>query len=304
MNFRPALRSFAGVLAAGVLGGCAERNLHDDLVAVPVEQVVAHPAVHTEDRRPRVGIAFGGGGVRGFAHLGVLRALDEAGIHADIVTGSSVGAIVAALYASGMSVRQIEALVMSATEFELLDPVFSREGILNGRVMAERIRAETGHRRIEDLPLPLGIAVTDLGGERSLLAVKGDLGGAVVASAGVPGVVVPVQAGGATYVDGGVLTVVPIRFARAMGADVVIGIDIFCGHRPALKQHALDTMIRTLRLQSCLLSSPEIAEADVLIRPQFEPANATSFSQREAAVRAGYDAARAMLPMLRKTLEK
>ncbi len=291
----------AGALA-GLLGACATHNRYDGLTAVALDQVEAAPRDDAADAPPRLGIAFGGGGVRGFMHLGVLRALDEAGIRADVVAGSSVGAIAAALYASGMDYAEIERRVLAVSELDLLDIVISRQGALNGRVLAEWIRDETGYRQIEDLPLPLGIAVTDLGKGQALLVVAGDLGEAVQTSASVPGVVVPVQSRGATYVDGGVLTVVPVRFARALGADLVIGIDIYCGHDAALKQHAVDTVLKTFRLQSCRLSEHESAEADFLIRPAFEPASATSFAQSDEAVMAGYQAARAVLPALKARL--
>lgn len=111
-----------------------------------------------------------------------------------------------------------------------------------------------------------------------------------------------VSSNGRTLVDGGVLSIVPVRFARALGADVVVAVDIFCGQIPPLKQNALDTVLNTLRLQSCLLGKDEIASADILIRPGFEPDDPASFSQRERAVEAGYAAAKAALPAIRERL--
>lgn len=96
----------------------------------------------------------------------------------------------------------------------------------------------------------------------------------------------------------------PVRFARALGADVVIAIDIFCGSRPDLKGHALDTILSTFRLQSCLLSEAEIAEADILIRPDYEPASPISFAGREQAIEAGYRAAQRAMPALRTKLQQ
>lgn len=286
-------------LAAMVLGhtaGCVRANRYDSLKALPLEEVkplVAHRGT------PRVGIAFGGGGVRGFVHLGVLRALEEAGIRAHVVAGTSVGALVATLYASGLSAGEIESLAKSASRYELLDLVVSREGVINGQAYASWIRAVTGNRTLRELPVPLGITVTDLGAGKALLVVDGDPGEAVQASASVPGVVIPVQSNESTYVDGGVLTIVPVRFVRAMGADVVIAVDIYCGKHPALRGNALDTVLKTFRLQSCLLSEAETAEADILVRPAFEPDNPVSFSQRDAAIMAGYRAAAEAIPEIK-----
>lgn len=305
--FAPAWTAARTVLAwglIGVLAGCATPNRYDSLRAVPLDQVETAIATRAADHPPRLGIAFGGGGVRGFMHLGVLRALDEAGIRAEVVTGSSVGAIAAALYASGMDYAEIERRVLAVSELDLIDIVISRQGGLNGRALAQWIRDETGYSQIRDLPVPLGVAVTDLGKGQALLVVGGDLGEAVQASASVPGVVVPVQSQDTTYVDGGVLTIVPVRFARALGAELVVGIDIYCGNDVALKQNALDTVLKTFRLQGCRLSQGESAEADFLIRPAFEPASDTRFAQSDEAIMAGYRAAQAMLPELRARLAK
>ena len=161
------------------------------------------------------------------------------------------------------------------------------------------MRTATGNRSLRELPVPLGITVTDLDAGKALLVVDGDPGEAVQASAAVPGVVIPVQSNERTLVDGGVLTIVPVRFVRAMGADLVIAIDIYCGKPPALRGNALDTVLKTFRLQSCLLSEAEIAEADILVRPAFEPDNPVSFSKREEAILAGYRAASAVIPTLK-----
>ncbi|MFZ4537961.1 patatin-like phospholipase family protein [Propionivibrio sp.] len=289
-------------LAAMVLGqtaGCARTNRYDGLKALPLEEIIPVVERQGNHQAPHIGIAFGGGGVRGFVHLGILRAFEEAGIRAQVVAGTSVGALAATLYASGLSAGEIESLAKSASRYELLDLVVSREGVINGQAYAAWIRAVTGNRTMRELPVPLGIAVSDLGAGKALLVIDGDPGEAVQASATVPGMVIPVQSNGRTYVDGGVLTIVPVRFTRAMGADVVIAIDIYCGKHPAPRGNALDTLLKTFRLQSCLLSDAEIAEADILIRPAFEPDNPVSFAQRDEAIMAGYVAAVAAIPALK-----
>jgi len=304
------LRRFLQSAAAIALGavvlsqtaGCARANRYDNLKALSLEKVKPVVVRQEADQAPRLGIAFGGGGVRGFVHLGVLRALEEAGIRADVVAGTSVGALAATLYASGMSVGEIESLAKSTSRYELLDLVFSREGAINGRAYAAWIRSVTSNRTMRELPVPLGITVTDLGAGTALLIVDGDPGEAVQASATVPGTVIPVHSNGRTYVDGGVLTIVPVRFVRAMGADVIIAVDIYCGKHPAPRGNAVDTVLKTLRLQSCQLSNAEIAEADILIRPGFEPDSPVSLAQRDEAIAAGYQATKAVIPEIRARL--
>lgn len=285
-----------------MLAGCARPNHYDALTIVPLEAVRPRVARPAAEPGPTLGVAFGGGGVRGFVHLGVLKALDEAGITINVATGTSVGALAATLKASGLRYEEIAQLAQKTGRFELLDLVFSREGAINGQAYAAWIRAATGGKPLRDFPIPIGITVTDIEAGISLLVIDGDPGEAVQASATVPGTVIPVKSNGRTLVDGGVLSVVPVRFARAMGADVVVAVDIFCGRIPQLKGNALDTVFNTLRLQSCLLSQAEIASADVLIRPEFEPEDPVSFSQRDRAIAAGYEATRKAIPEIRARL--
>jgi NTE family protein len=291
-------------LLAGQLAGCARPNLYDGLTALPLAEVRPRVARPSGDTGPRLGVAFGGGGVRGFVHLGVLRALDEGGIPVHVVTGTSVGALAATLHASGLSYGEIAKLAYSTGRFELLDLVFSREGAINGQAYAAWIRKATGGKTMGEFPIPLGVTVTDIEAGMPLLVVGGDPGEAVQASATVPGTVIPVRSNGRTLVDGGVLSIVPVRFTRAMGADVVVAVDIFCGHIPPLKGNAVDTVLNTLRLQSCLLSRDEIASADILIRPDFEPDDPVSFTQRDRAIEAGYTATKEALPAIRTRLER
>jgi NTE family protein len=290
----------AACLALPLLIGCARSNRYDSLKAVSLEQLRMTPPSRESSQKPRIGFAFGGGGVRGFVHLGVLRVLDEAGIRAEIVTGSSIGAAAAALYASGLTATAIEEKIRALGNHELADPVPSQRGFLNGQAFARWINANIDHRPMNALPLPLGIAVTDLDKGRALVVVDGDVGQAEQASASEPGTVIPVESGGTTYIDGGVLTLVPVRAAWALGADIVIGVDIYCGTETLPKGHALDTMLRTFRLQSCTLSASEMTESDVLIRPRFKPDNPISFAQRDTAIQAGYEAAIAAFPAIRR----
>ena len=299
--WKPLVRAGIAAMLALASASCATPNRYDGLNAVTLDRVTARVAQGSAGAR-RLGIAFGGGGVRGFAHLGVMRALEEAGIRADVVTGSSVGAAAAALYASGLAAGEIEARARSVSERDLADLVISRQGLFSGQRLAAWIREATGQRGMRDLPLPLGIAVTDLERGVPLAIVGGDVGEAVQASASVPGTVIPVESGGALLIDGGVLTLVPVRLARAMGADLVVGVDIYCGNEASPKGHAVDTLLKSIRLQSCRISEPEMREADVLIRALFEPSSATSFSERERAIEAGYRAAAAIVPALRQRL--
>ncbi|MDO8777092.1 MAG: patatin-like phospholipase family protein [Burkholderiaceae bacterium] len=182
----------------------------------------------TPPARPRIGLALGSGSARGLAHIGVLRALKEAGITVDLVAGTSMGAVIGAVFASG----KIDGLSARLRNLDwpgivaLLDPVFPRSGLIDGQRVAEFVRAHVPSARIEDLLLPFAAVATDITNGEQVVATRGDLTEAVRASIAVPGIVTPVRSNGRILVDGGLVNPVPVSVARAMGADLVIAVDL------------------------------------------------------------------------------
>lgn len=182
----------------------------------------------TPPRRPRIGLALGSGSARGLAHIGVLRALKEARIEVDVVAGTSMGAVIGAVFASG----KIDGLSARLCNLDwpgivaLLDPVFPRSGLIDGQKIAEFVRAHVPSARIEDLLLPFAAVATDITNGEQVVATTGDLTEAVRASIAVPGIVTPVRSNGRILVDGGLVNPVPVSVARAMGADLVIAVDL------------------------------------------------------------------------------
>jgi NTE family protein len=287
------------------LDGHAEDHHANGLQALSLAQLQAWAhATPSSHHKPRIGIAFGGGGVRGFVHLGVIRALEEAGIRADVVTGSSAGAVAATLYASGKPFSEIERSVHTVSEWDLADLAFSRRGVLKGQALADWLNKTVGFDDLDAMPTPVGVAVTDLTNRQAVLVVKGNPGKAVQASSSVPAAFVPVHSNGNVYIDGGILALVPVRFVRALGADVVIAVDIYCGKQPAPVAGMFYTTLHTFRLQTCALSAAEATEADILIRPEFEPESFRNFKSRQHAIDMGYKAAQAMLPELKARLAR
>src|ERR1700759_4033245 len=177
-------------------------------------------------RPPRIALALGGGAARGFAHIGVSEVLEENGVHPDIVTGTSAGSLVAALYASGKTGKEMEAIAINMDESALTDWSFPGRGLIRGEALAHYVREETGGRPLEQMKIPLGIVATYLDSGKPILFRRGDVGPAVRASSAVPAVFQPVRIGTHEYVDGGLASPVPVRAARDMGADVIIAVDI------------------------------------------------------------------------------
>ncbi|MCW5774700.1 MAG: patatin-like phospholipase family protein [Rhodospirillaceae bacterium] len=177
---------------------------------------------------PRIGLALGSGSARGLAHIGVLRALDEAGIRVDCVAGTSIGALVGAVYASG-KIDQLES-AMRAMNWRavaaMIDVVFPRSGLIDGRRIGDFVRRHVHPRPIENLPLPFRAVATDLATGEEIVLDTGDVVDAVRASISVPGILTPVRRGGRILADGALTNPVPVSVARAMGAELVIAVDI------------------------------------------------------------------------------
>jgi NTE family protein len=284
-----------------VIAGCWSTR-----AAVPVEvtpRLLAEvqrpaPIVANNAHRPTVALVLGGGGLRGFAHIGVLRALEEAGIKPDIVVGTSAGAVVGAAYASGMAPTQIESVARGIKLSSLMDLTLSSGGIMRGNNLAEWIDTVTGGVPIEKFPLRFAAVATDLQSEKAVLLDRGSPGRAIQASAAVPGINVPVPYKNGHLIDGGITSLVPVRFARAMGADIVIAVDIYC-RSPGEEGLSAPTVIqRVMHAQSCLVAAPEMAEADVLIAPAINAPHVSGKDEHERAIQAGYEAARAALPRI------
>ena len=255
---------------------------------------------------PRLAVALGGGAARGFAHVGALEVLDEAGIHPDMVVGTSAGSVVAALYASGIRGRHLEDAAQSLDQNAITDwmlPFFNR-GLLRGSALERFINQKVGQRPIQSMPLPLGIVATDLQTGDGILFRSGNTGQAVRASSSVPGVFEPVRIGSRDYVDGGLVAPVPVNYARQMGADIVVAIDISSSPRSAATHGQLDILLQTFTIMGQNLARFELKEADVVIRPQVGNFGAADFQARHDAILEGEKAAQAALPLIREAIRR
>lgn len=289
----------AAILFAATALGCASTGALAPLDLAPrllADVRPPAPAAVADVPRQTVALVLGGGGLRGFAHVGVLRALEEAGIKPDIVVGTSAGAVVGAAYASGLTAAQIESAGRSVDLSSLIDWTLSSGGIMRGAHLASWVDAVTGGRPIEKFPLRFAAVATDLQKGQAVLLDRGSPGAAIQASAAVPGITVPVPYGNGHLIDGGVASLVPVRFARAMGADFVIAVDIYCHDAGADGLDTLAVVRRVMHLQSCLVAASETAEADVLVTPGISAPRMSARDEQDRVVQAGYEAARAVLP--------
>jgi NTE family protein len=257
------------------------------------------PVPPPPSRPPRIGLALGGGAARGFAHIGVIQVLDEAGIRPDLAVGTSAGSLVAALWASGLDGVELGRMAASMEESAIADWGFPGRGLLRGDALARYVRERTGGRPIEQLPRPLGIVAADLDSGQAVLFQRGDTGLAVRASSAVPAVFLPVSIGGREYVDGGLVAPVPVAHARQMGAELVIAVDIGEAPEGQPTGDPFRLLLQTFSIMGRSISRHELRDADVVIRPALRGVAGTDFSARNRAITAGRTAALGALPALR-----
>lgn len=255
-------------------------------------------------RVPKFGLALGGGAARGFAHVGVIQVLEEAGLKPDFVVGTSAGSLVAAFYASGKNGAQLQQLSETMDEATITDwtiPLIGR-GMMRGDALARYVNSKTGNQKIEDLPMSLGVVATDLQTGQGVLFQRGDLGTAVRASSSVPSVFEPVKIGTREFVDGGLVSPVPVRFARQMGAEFVLAVDISSTPETAKTGDMFQILMQTFTIMGKSINNFELREADVVVRPSLGAIGAAEFSARRKSIDAGRAAMIAALPKVRAAL--
>ncbi len=297
------MKYFFSILATCALLGCAsapkELPVPETPVIAPTIPVAVVPKIP-----PRIGLALGGGAARGFAHVGVIQVLEEAGIRPSMVTGTSAGSLVAAFYASGKTGKQLQIVAETMEEATFADwtlPLFNR-GMLRGDALARYVNGQTGSRLIEDMALPLGIVATDLNSGQSMLFQRGDIGTAVRASSAVPAVFQPVRISGREYVDGGLVSPVPVRAARQMGAELVIAVDISSAPEGNLSGGTLDILLQTFSIMGKSINYFELKEADVVVKPALSGVASSDFGSRKKSIEAGRKAMLQLLPQLRAAI--
>jgi NTE family protein len=286
-----------GICAALLLAACASGPQQGD-TAPPPPQPLAK-------RLPRIGLALGGGAARGFAHVGVIQVLEEAGVRPDLVVGTSAGSLVAALYASGRNGQQLQQVAETMEEAAFTDwtlPIFSR-GMLRGEALARYVNAQVGGKSIEQMPLPLGIVATDLNSGMGILFQRGDTGMAVRASSAVPAVFLPVKIGNQEYVDGGLVSPTPVRYVRQMGAELVIAVDISSAPEGNAAGDSIQILLQTFAIMGKSINGYELRDADVVVRPALAGVGGADFAARRRAIDAGREAMQRLLPQLKAAIQ-
>ena len=272
-------------------------------VTNPPQQLPLEVVVNKQ--RPVIAIVLGSGAARGFAHVGVLNVLDKHGIEADIVVGSSAGSVVAAFYAAGIRNQALLDAAQQLDMTQLTDWIFPNRGVVRGEQLQRYVNQLVRNSPIEALPTKFVAVATDLeNGELAAFNV-GDTGMAVRASSSIPGIVQPTNIAGRDYIDGGLVSQVPVRIARQMGADIVIAVDV---SRTPLSADQLTTTMAVMRQAMLIamqrISEEEIDEADIIIRPEMGNIGANEFDQRSDMVASGEAAALEKITQIKQLISQ
>ena len=282
-------------LGLPVVAGCAAFDYRD------ADMPVAMTRVPELDPPPRIALVLGSGGPRGYAHIGVLRVLEEAGIVPDLVVGSSVGALIGVFWASGLSAAEIDRRSFEGGPLTVFDPsLFADRGWIRGQRLQDYVNDGLASRRLESLPRRAIVVATRRSDKQPGYFASGNAGVAVRASAAMPGIISPVGIGGVEYEDGDESLPVPVTPARQSGAQFVIAVDVSArpGSTPSDASQAMK--VRDTRRRARI--APELAQADFVFHPDLEYRAGPFRSYFVSSRQRGEAYARERLPVLRQAL--
>jgi NTE family protein len=286
------------VLALAALAAC--RTAGPPVLPAPP---AASPAVP----EPKVALVLGGGAARGFAHIGVIRVLEQERIPVDLMVGTSVGSLIGAIYAAERNSFELEWTAFQLKQEDIFDfgivNAVLGMGLARGELLEAFVKAKVKQERIEDLKIPFAAVATDLNWGERIVLDQGSIAKAVHASSAIPGVFDPVSHGGKLLVDGGVVDNIPIDVARAKGADLVVAVDISEDVGNVKIKNMLDVLLQSTNIMFAVNVAHRKSGADVLVQPKVGAVGMLDFGQKKACMDAGIEAARAAVPRIRAAIE-
>ncbi len=267
----------------------------------PTKEAVVQPV---QQKPVKVAVVLGAGASRGFAHIGVLKVLEENNIPINLVVGTSAGSFVGSLYAYGFNAFQLQQMAISMQKSDIVDLCIPDNGFIKGELLEEYINKMIKNTPIEKLRTPFYAVATNIQNGQEIIFGSGNTGTAVRASCTIPGVFRPVRIGTHMYVDGGVVSPVAVDAARKMGADVVIAVDISSDIGNSLPDGTMDTILQSINIMYAKISYAQLSKADVVIRPKVGLIGPSDFDKRHEAILEGEKAALESLPRIREIIAK
>lgn len=252
-------------------------------------------------QRPKLALVLGAGSARGFAHIGVCKALDAAGIRPDLIVGASAGSVIGVFYAAGYTGAQMENVAMKVRDADVIDTASStKRGLIAGEALQKLINNFVKDKPIEALKTPFIAMATNLKTGDSVQLKSGDAGQAVRASSSMPGVFLPMSINGMELVDGAITSPLPVSVARQMSADmVVVAVDVGASPQNAHASGIYEIVMQSFEIMGLSLAKLEGQKADVLIKPNVAAFSGSDFSNRAQLIAAGYSAGQKAVEQIR-----
>ncbi len=260
-----------------------------------------------EAPKPKIALVLGGGAARGFAHIGVIRTLEQEKIPIDMIVGTSVGSLIGAIYAADMNSFDLEWTAFTLEKDDVFDyailSAITSMGPVKGDKLEAFVRNKVAVANIENLKLPFAAVATDLNRGTRVVLDRGPVASAVRASSSIPGVFNPVELQGRLLVDGGVVDNIPIDVAREKGADIVIAVDISENVTNFNITNVVDVMLQSVSIIMNENTKQKKKDADVLVTPSVGNVAMLDFTQKKKCMQAGIEAAQRAIPEIREKIE-
>lgn len=274
------------------------------IILFGVVSCVQKEVVQPQREPARIALVLGGGAARGFAHIGVLKILESNGIPIHMIVGTSAGSFVGSLYAYGLNAYQIQKLSLDIQRSDIADFTIPDNGFIKGDLLEEYVNRMLRNTTMEKLRIPFYATATELPNGKETVFGTGNTGKAVRASCSIPGVFNPAMIGNKMYVDGGVVSPVPVDAAKRLGADVVIAVDISSDLDTTKPSGTIETILQAINIMSSRISVAQLSRADIVIRPLVGHIGSADFDRRNDAIIEGEKAALQALPKIREIVEQ
>lgn len=241
-----------------------------------------------KNTKPVIALVLGSGGARGYAHIGVIEVLEKNGIHPDFIVGTSAGSIAGSIYASGKTAQQLRDIALNMQVNDVREFNIGLQGFFDGSKVESYVNEQVDQKLLEDMKIPMYVVATELKHGNKVIFNKGSTGQAVRASISIPSMFVPVNISGRDYVDGGLVSPVPVNVARDLGADIIIAVDILAQPIHTETSNVWGMFNQNINIMQNRLAAEELKNADIIIQPDLrEKIHIFDVKGRETTIQAG-----------------
>lgn len=247
------------------------------------------------NKKKNIGLALGGGAVLGAAHIGVLRAIEELDISINYITGTSAGALIAALFAFGKSSSDIENIALDLNWSDISEISLSKYGLLKNERLGELISENIGNVNFSEAKIPLAMVATDISNGKRVILKEGRVKDAAMASAAIPGIFTPVEIDDRFLVDGGIVENVPVTALKELGADFLIGVDLYANHSGKKPGNIVEILLNTYDYILMTATKLQTENTDLIIKPDLSGFNMVDPDQVPELIQKGYTEAKEAL---------